>query len=78
MPEPIRLYALPPRVPHLAGARCDPLLHELGAPAAGGIFEAADRHLARQAVWAHRAALVDPVDSEAAVMADSGTGAPTM
>jgi hypothetical protein len=70
MPEPIRLYALPPRMPPLAGAtRVDELLDQLGAPAAGGIFEAADRHLARQAVWAQRAALVDPVEGEGAILA---------
>jgi hypothetical protein len=64
----IRLY-LPPRTRPMAGGRRDPLLDELGAPLAGGIFEAADRHLARQAVWGHRVGLVDPVDGESAVMA---------
>jgi hypothetical protein len=63
MPGPILLYALPPRV-LLAGARRDPLLREVGAPAAGGIFVASDRHLARQGIASHKVAMVDPVDAE--------------
>lgn len=64
----IRLYLPPPRVPRLAGARRDPLLHALGAPPAGGIFETTDRHLAREAVWSRKVALVDPVDTEFAML----------
>ena len=47
MPDPIRLYVIPPRVPVLAGGRGEPVVD---APAADGIVLTADRHLARTAL----------------------------
>jgi len=62
MPEPVRLYAIPK--PYR-----DPLAIALDAPAAGGLIETADRHLARQALERGVVALVDPPDAEGVMLA---------